>query len=101
MLKFWRGPNFKSQGGGNNIPNNSFPWDKKDEMGKVDGATTAKIFPGKTEEVYTEVVDGNEANGDEATEVEGNKAGGDDAVGGNTEVKGKNVDGEKALDIKK
>jgi len=40
VLKFWRGPNFKSRGGGNNLPINSFPWDKKDETAKEDIATT-------------------------------------------------------------
>jgi len=56
------------------------------------------MLPGKTEEVVAEVVDGNEANGDEATEVEGNEAVGDDAVCGKTEVEGKDVDGEEAAD---
>ena len=34
VLKFWKGPNFKNREGGNNLPKNSLPWDKKNKKTK-------------------------------------------------------------------
>jgi len=104
VLKFWKGPNFKSRGGGNNLPNNTLPWDKKDDRTKKDVGNNAKMLPGnleevgaetdmdedKTEEVIAEVVDGNDADGDEAMELEGNEAVG---VCGNKDEEEKEVNG--------
>ena len=100
------------EGGGNNLPINSFPWDKNDDTAKEDVGNTVKILPekteevvaeadmdeAKTEEVVAEVVDGNEADRDEAMEVEGNEVVSDDAVGGNMEVEGNGVNSEEAVE---
>jgi len=100
VLKFWRGKHFQSRGGGNNLPNNPLRWEKNDDKAKEDVGNTAKILPGKTEEAVAEaemhedkteediveVVDGNEAEMDEAMDVEGNETVVDYVVGGNKEV---------------
>ena len=72
---------------------------------------TARILPGntqevvaeididedKTEEVFAEVMDGNETDRDEVMEVEGNEAVVDYTVGGKKEVGQKEVNGVEVV----
>jgi len=44
VLKFWKGPNFKNREGGNNLPNNTLPWDKKNEKTKKIEGNNKKYF---------------------------------------------------------
>ena len=55
VLKFWKGPNFKNREGGNNLPKNTLPWDKKNKKTKKIEGNNEKILLGKTEEVGAEV----------------------------------------------
>ena len=101
VLKFWKGPNFKNREGGNNLPKNTTPWDKKNKKTKKIEGNNTKIILGKTEEVGTEVDkneedmkkgnDGNDADVEEEMESEGNVAVG--VVGGNNDVEENNVTG--------
>ena len=101
VLKFWKGPNFKNREGGDNLPNNTLPWDEKNEKTKKIIGNNKKILPGKTEEVGAEVDkneedmkkgnDGNDADVEEEMESEGNVAVG--VVGGNNDVEENNVTG--------
>jgi len=101
VLKFWKGPNFKNREGGNNLPKNTLPWDKKNKKTKKIEGNNTKIILGKTEEVGTEVDkneedmkkgnDGNDADVEEEMESEGNVAVG--VVGGNNDVEENNVTG--------
>ena len=61
-------------------------------------ALKADMDEAKTEEVIAEVVDGNDADRDEAMEVEGNEAVVDYVVGGNKEVEQKEVNGVVAVE---
>ena len=97
---------FQESRGGNNLPNNTLPWDKKNDKTKKIEGNNAKINFGKPEEVSAEadvneadmkkVIDGIDADSEEAMEMEGNVAVG---VGGNNDVEENNangvVDGEK------
>ena len=101
VLKFWKGPNFKNREGGNNLPKNTLPWDKKNKKTKKIEGNNTNIILGKTEEVGTEVDnneedmkkgnDGNDADVEEEMESEGNVAVG--VVGGNNDVEENNVTG--------
>ena len=101
VLKFWKGPNFKNREGGNNLPKNTLPWDKKNKKTKKIEGNNTKIILGKTEEVGTEVDkneedmkkgnDGNDADVEEEMESEGNVAVG--VVGGNNDVEENNATG--------
>ena len=97
---------FQESRGGNNLPNNTLPWDKQNDKTKKIEGNNKKILPGKLEEVGAEAdkneedtkkaIDGNDANVEEAMEMEGNVAVG---VGENNDVEENNangvVDGEK------
>ena len=100
VLKFWKGPNFKNREGGNNLPKNTHPWDKKNKKTKKIEDNQEKILLGKTEEVGAEVDkneedmkkanDGNDADVEEGMETEGNVAVG---VGVNNDVEENNATG--------
>ena len=100
VLKCWKGPNFKNREGGNNLPNNTLPWDKQNDKTKKIEGNNKKILPGKSEEVGAEAdkneedtkkaIDGNDADVEEEMEMEGNVAVG---VGGNNDVEENNANG--------
>ena len=91
---------FQESRGGDNLPNNTLPWDKQNDKTKKIEGNNKKILPGKLEEVGAEAdkneedmkksIDGNDADVEEEMEMEGNVAVG---VGGNNDVEENNATG--------